>query len=306
MSENLVELWTTQFSTNLELKLQQVGSKLRGRTREGSHVGKQASPINQIGPIQSRAPSGFGAPMGRVDAQFTRRWVFPTDRELPQLIDEYDKLRTIVDPTSGEMEAAAAAFGRDWDDALILSANGTAMLGTDANSMTTETWASFSGLYTVAVGFKGSSTTGLTVAKLIEAKRIFRKNHVDLEMERPTLVIGSQQESELLSQVEVVSTEFNDHPVLVEGSIVRFMGFDIVVSERLTVTSSIRQCLAFVKSGLYLGIWRDNFSKISQRDDLSGLPWQLFSSHTFGSTRTEPGRVVEVDAYDTTGADITP
>ena len=45
MSENLSKLFTTQFSTNIELMLQQMGSKLRGRVREGVlvpyMVGKQ-------------------------------------------------------------------------------------------------------------------------------------------------------------------------------------------------------------------------------------------------------------------------
>ena len=35
MSDGLYQLYTTQFSTNLELKLQQMGSKLRGKVREG-------------------------------------------------------------------------------------------------------------------------------------------------------------------------------------------------------------------------------------------------------------------------------
>jgi len=45
---------------------------------------------------------------------------------------------------------------------------------------------------------------------------------------------------------------------------------------------------------------------VSQRNDLSGEPWQLYSKHTFGATRTQPGKVVEIDCLDTTGADITP
>ena len=40
----LIPLYTTQFSTNVELLLQQKGSMLRGRVREGAHVGKMASP----------------------------------------------------------------------------------------------------------------------------------------------------------------------------------------------------------------------------------------------------------------------
>jgi hypothetical protein len=120
------------------------------------------------------------------------------------------------------------------------------------------------------------------------------------------LVIGSTQEADLLKQVQVVSTEFNDKPVLVDGKITRFLGFDIVVSERLAVASSIRKCIAFAKSGMYLGIWRDMSNIASQRNDLSGHPYQIYTMVSFGSTRTQPGKVIQVQCADSTGADITP
>jgi hypothetical protein len=306
MSENLYELFTTQFSTLLELKLQQMGSKLRGKVREGKHVGKQASPVNQIGAIQVKAPAGRFAPKNRTDASFTRRWVFPQPGEIDQLIDSYDELETIVDPKSQYLENASNAFGRAWDDCLIAAAFGTAQLGTDGASFTSETWSSFSSAYTVAHDFGASATTGLTVAKLIEANRIFRHNHVDLENDPPCMVIGSTQESDLLKQIQVVSTEYNDSPVLVDGRVKRFMGFDIVVSERLTVSSNDRQCIAFVKSGLYLGLWQDMQNRVTIRNDLSSEPYDLFTKSMYGATRIEPGRVVQVLCNDTVGADITP
>jgi hypothetical protein len=126
MSENLFKLWTTQFSTNLQLKLQQKQSKLRGRVMEGYHVGKQASPVQYIGAIQMKPPVGRFAPIGHQDADFTRRWVFPNDREANQLIDSFDKLKTIIDPTSQYSDVAAAAVAREWDDRIIAAAFGTA------------------------------------------------------------------------------------------------------------------------------------------------------------------------------------
>ena len=92
--QGLYQLYTTQFSTILELKLQQMGSKLRGKVREGFHVGKMASPVQYIGAIQMKPPQGRFAPIGRQDADFTRRWVFPVDRDANQLIDTFDKLKT--------------------------------------------------------------------------------------------------------------------------------------------------------------------------------------------------------------------
>jgi hypothetical protein len=302
--QGLYPLYTTQFSTNLELILQQQTSKLRGRVAEGSHVGKQASPIQQLGPVRTQAPAGRYAPKSRTDADFTRRWVFPQDRELDQLIDSFDELKTIVDPKSQYATGAAAACGRDWDDAIIVASTGTAYTGQDANGLTAETFSTAS--YQVASTFGSSAASGLTVAKMIELKRIFRHYHNDLEMDRPTLVIGSQQESDLLNQVQVVSTEFNDRPVLVDGQIQRFMGFDIVLSERLTWASNVRTCIAFVKSGMYLGIWKDMTNRISIRNDLSSEPFDLYTMHSYGATRTQPGKVLAVLCSDTTGADITP
>lgn len=312
MSENLFTLFTTQFSTALELKLQQMGSKLRDKVRTGFHVGKQASPVNQIGAISSAAPAGRFAPKNRTDASFTRRWVFPTDREIDQLIDSYDELRTIVDPKSMYVENAAMAFGRDYDDNLIAAAFGVSQLGTDAagfagNTETFNTSTTVGNVgFQVVSNFASSAANGLTVAKLIEAKRTFRHYHNDLEMDALTLVIGSQQEADLLNQVQVVSTEFNDKPVLVDGEVRRFMGFNIVLSERLAVASNVRSTIAFVRSGMYLGMWRDNTNRVSIRNDLSSEPYDLFSSHTFGSTRLQPGKVVEIQCEDTGGADITP
>lgn len=304
--QGLFPLETTQFATNLQLKLQQQGSKLRARVNEGYHVGKMASPVNQVGAIQSKAPAGRYAPKNRTDSDFTRRWVFPTDREIDQLIDSFDELKTIVDPKSAYSENAANACGRDWDDALIQAACGSAQIGQDAASLTTETFDTSQ--FQVAVNFGASAATGLSVAKMIETKRILRHYHNDLETDMATLIIGSTQESDLLKQAQVTSSDFNgDRPVLVDGKVTRFMGFDIVVMERLPIVSAnVRGCIAFVKSGLYLGMWKDLTNRVSIRNDLSSEPYDLYTQHSFGATRTQPGKIIQVLAADTIGADITP
>ncbi len=305
MSENLFTLWTEQFSTNLQLNLQQMSSIMRGRVMEGMHVGKQASPVQYLAPVSLKAPAGRFAPKNRTDATFQRRWVFPQDGEDDQLIDTFDELKTIIDPKSQYVTNVSAAVGRAWDDAVFAAAFGTAQIGTDAGSLTGETFDTTQ--FQISDTFDGGgSSVGMTVAKLIEARRILRKHHVDLEADPATLVLGSQQEADLLKQVQVVSTEFNDKPVLVDGRITRFLGFDVVYSERLPYTSTLRKCLIFVKSGLYLGMWKDMTNRVSIRNDLSSEPYDLYTSVSFGATRLEPGRVLQVLCADTTGADTTP
>ena len=309
-NQGLYPLFTTQFSTLLELKLQQMGSKLRGRIDERGYVGKMASPVNQLDASPARQPQGRYAPLVPDPETFTRRWVFPSFRDKAQLIDTFDELQTIVDPKSQYVQNAAMAFGRAIDDIVFQAAFGTSQTGQDAASLSAETFNTSATTaappgFQIPVNFDGANN-GLSVGKMIELRRNLRHYHVDLETEPVTLVIGSQQEADLLRQVQVVSTEFNSKPIYdTDGRITRFLGFDIVVSERLPYTSTTRSCLAFAKSGLHLGIWKDMENRITRREDLTSQPWQIYTQMSIGATRTQPGKVYQIVCLDSTGGDIT-
>lgn len=307
----LIPIFTTQFTSRLDFKLQQMGSKLRGLVDEYSgYVGKQASPMQQVGAVQSRTPAGRFAPKTNTPQDYTRRWVFPQDKAIDQYFDNFDQLRTIVEPKNKSVENAAMACGRDWDDAIIAAATGTAQIGADAGSLSPETFDTAN--FQIASTFGASAAVGLTVAKMIEAKRILRHYENDLENDPATLVIGSTQEADLLKQTQITNKEYNrsvaDNSVLVEGKISRFVGFNVVVMERLpeTTAGSVRGALVFVRSGLHLGIWQDVKTQIFQRPDLEGNPWDVSTVHTFGATRTQPGKVIQILCADTAGPPINP
>src|SRR5262245_17371035 len=175
---------------------------------EGFHLGKQASPVQYIGSIQMKTPAGRYAPLDRQDVDFTRRWVFPVDKEAVQLIDTFDKLKLLQDPTSQYSDVAAAAVAREWDDRLIGAAFATAQIGADAGGLSGEVF-NASGLYQIASTFGSAAASGLTVAKMIEAKPIFRKAQVDVDMESLTWITNSQGDSDLLNQVPDGTTDFS-------------------------------------------------------------------------------------------------
>lgn len=290
MSINIPTHYVQQYSTNIQLLLQQKGSKLRGTVASGSHVGKQASPVDQIGSVEMQPVVSRFAPMGRVDAPTDRRWVYPSDFDLPQLIDQFDKLRLLTDPESSYVQNAVFAAGRKMDD-LIINAY-------FANANTGETGATSTAFLAgnvVAVNFGAAGNVGLTVEKMREAKRILMAHEVDFEVEEPTMVVTSTQHDNLLAQAQVVSTDFNDKPVLVDGRVTRFLGINIKHSERLPLDgSSFRRVPVYVKSGMYLGLWNDITTDVSQRKDLQGLPWQAYVYMTAGATRIEEKKVVEI------------
>ena len=304
MADGLQDLYTTQFSTTLELLLQQRGSKLRETVRAGNHVGKQASPVNQIGALKTSRPARF-APKKRTESNYVRRWVFPIDGDMEQLFDTFDEIKTITDPKSEAAINASYAVGRDYDDEIIRATTGDAKLGQDASGLTTETFSTSD--FQIASTYGSSAASGLTVAKIIEAKRIFEHYENDLEMEMPTLAIGSQQHSDLLNQAQVVSTEFRSVPAYDgNGNVSQFLGFRIKRLERLKVVSNVRSVLAWVASGMYLGIWKDMSNEANKRTDLAGNPWELYTMFSFGGTRLQPGKVIEILCADLTGAAINP
>src|SRR5208282_2018209 len=138
------------------------------------------------------------------------------------------------------VEAAAAGFGRTMDDQIMIQSTATAQTGVDASNLVAETFSTAS--WQIAANFASSAAAGLTVQKLIETKRILRKAHAfgdaNPNPDDPlTLIIGSQQEADLLNLIQIVSTEFNDKPVLTDGKITRFLDFDIVISERVPQTT---------------------------------------------------------------------
>lgn len=289
MSLNLPSHYVQQYATNIQLLLQQKGSKLRGAVMTGSHVGKQASPVDQIGAVEMIAPAGRFAAMGRVDAAVDRRWVFPNDYELPQLIDSFDKLRLLTDPQSSYVQNAVYAAGRKMDSLIIAAINGTAKTG-EAGSTSTVLPSG----QKVAVGFGASADVGLTVAKLREAKRLLMAADIDLEQEQIYCAVKATQHDNLLAEAQVISTDFNDKPVLVEGKITRFLGINFIHTELLESSAGDVLVPMWVKSGVYLGIWNDIMTDISKRNDLSGLPWQAVVSMTAGATRLEEEKVVQI------------
>ncbi|MBM4071986.1 MAG: hypothetical protein FJ271_24130 [Planctomycetes bacterium] len=300
MSINIPTYYVQQYATNIQLLLQQMGSKLRDRVTVGSYVGKAASPVEQIGTVAMQPVTSRFAPMGRVDAPLDRRWVYPSDFDLPQLIDQFDKLRLLIDPASSYVQSAVYAAGRQMDDLIITSFFGDAKTGETGGTTTSfGTTLTTSSGRNVGVAHGAAAATGLTVAKLREAKKRLMASFVDIDSDPISAVVTAAQHDNLLSEAQVISTDFNERPVLVDGKVTRFLGIDIVHCERLVTgtddaAGTSRAIPVFARSGMHLALWNDLTTDITQRKDLQGLPYQAYVYMTAGATRLEENKVVRV------------
>ncbi len=294
MASNIPLFYVSQFSSNLQLKLQQQGSRLRSAVMTGTHVGSQASPVDQFGAIVANKVTGRYNPMGRVDAPTDRRWVFPQDYDLPQLLDSFDKLRLLTDPMSSYVTNATYAMGRAQDQEIISGIFDTNFTGNNGSTSTT-----LPSTQVVGVNQGAASATNLTVAKLRAAKKIFLANNLDLDSEELYCAINAANHDSLLAEAQVISGDFNDNLVLVEGRVRRFLGINFINTELIPTGTDDQSGTStavpmWAKSGVYMGMWNEMQTDVSQRKDLQGLPYQAYVMGTFGATRLEETKVVKI------------
>ena len=213
----------------------------------------------------------------------SRRMVTMSDYEYADLIDDQDKVRLLVDPTSTYARAAASAMGRAMDDVIIAAAIGTAKTGKDGSTST-----ALPSTQKVAHG-----SANLTIAKLLSAKQIMDESSVDPSISR-YLVCAPDQISALLGTTQVTSSDFNTVRALATGEINSYLGFNFIVSNRLTTDSDgNRAVIAFAADGLKLAMGKEPTARIDERSDKS-YATQVYYCQTIGATRMEEAKVVEI------------
>tara|TARA_R100001460_G_scaffold26759_5_gene54186 strand:- start:4361 stop:5239 length:879 start_codon:yes stop_codon:yes gene_type:complete len=290
MSSQVTTAFVQQYSANVQMLSQQKGSRLRDAVNIENVVGKNAF-IDQIGKATAQLRTSRHGDTPQLDTPHARRRVSLASYEYADLIDDQDKVRMLIDPTSQYAQAAAAAMGRAMDDVIIDAALGTASTGeTGSGSATLDATANMVG--------SASSNDGLTIAKLLEAKRKMDLNDVDPSIAR-YIAVGPKQIEDLLGTTQVTSSDFNTVKALAQGDINTFLGFEFIMTNRLDVDSNdIRSCFAWAEDGITLGIGKDVSARIDERSD-KGYATQVYYCMDIGAVRMEESKVVKIFCDET-------
>ena len=286
MSTQITTAFVEQYSSNIQMLSQQKGSLLRDKVRVESVTGKNAF-FDQVGSVTATVRSTRHADTPQSDTPHSRRRVSLVDYEFADLIDDLDKVRMLVDPTSTYALAAAYAMGRAMDDAIITAALGSADTGVAGGTAVA---------LPAAQKIVEASTAGLTIAKLRQAKEIIDLADVDPSLPRH-IIVSPKQITDLLGTTEVTSSDFNTVKALAQGDINTFLGFNFIVSNRLAIATNKRKCIAFVSDGIGLAVGKDATARIDERAD-KGYATQVYYSAAFGATRMEEDKVVKIQAYE--------
>ena len=298
MSVQVTNSFVEQYRSNVEFLVQQKGSMLRSTVGIETVTGKTAF-FEQVGSTAARRRTSRHADTPRMDTPHARRRVTLYDYDWADLIDQEDKVRTLIEMSSPYAQAAMWAMGRAMDDEIITAADGTAFTGESGGTSTT-----FLSAMEVAVTERApgvaSANLGLNVAKLIEAKRLLDANEVDPDEPR-TIVVNARQLKSLMNDDRATSSDYAAVKALVRGEIDTFMGFKFVRCERIGVdANSYDKVLFYAKSGIKLAVGRDMTTRISERSD-KNYATQVFCAMSIGATRMQEEKVGRILCHATNG-----
>lgn len=304
MTTQIPQQYILQYEDEMRLAYQFEGNKLRGKVRTSTHIGQGASPADYVGPMLANENPSRLATTPNNSATVTRRWVYPTYIDSGVAIANQDLTRVFNGGQlqAGYAEAQGKAMARKVDDIILAAFFASSVTGQNGGATT----AMLAGNI-IAHDYDAAAATGLTVAKLIEAKRILMAGGIDVEREKLYCCITSTDNAFLLKQLEIRSREYNEKYELMEGMVTRYLGIEFVHIDFQNATyypdsaaanvnavgSGERLVMVWAESAMYLGEWKPITLRASERADLS-YAWQMYTFAEIGATRLQEAGVVEI------------
>lgn len=283
------------YGQNVLMMAQQVESKLRSAVMNETATGERFYfELYNTNASMSQVTDRFGDKKP-TDTLFERRAVDLLDYDDSKMVDSFDKLKMLIDPTNSIVTAQAAQIGRQIDDVIIASLY--ADMKTDKTGSTAVSPQTAIAVNSWAYGV-GTGNSNITISKLIEAAALF--DNADVPMEDRFFLIDPINHAKLLATAEATSSDFVTSKNLVTGQVEGLVGFNLIKSTRLpTDGSGYRRCFAFQKTGVGLVTAMEPKISINKRVDKRGEPWEAYVALSMAATRLENSKVVEVKAVAT-------
>lgn len=283
MSQFVTEAFVQQFADNFKHVAQQSTSRLEPCVMPEPNIVGISKSVNRLGQrtAQRRTTRHGDTPLN--DQPHSTRFVDLFDWEDGDMLDDQDKIRMLVDPKSDYVAAMVKALNRAKDDVIIAAALGNARATT--------------GNVVLSAGQKiANGGTGLTKAKIIQARSLFRRNEADdVAGEELFFAYTDGELQDVLADSTLTSADFMAVQALQNGNInTKWCGFTWVPTQRLPVAGGITSCVAWAKSGVTLGTGADIVSKVGE-DPGKSFNVRIYAKMSIGAVRTEEEKVVQVD-----------
>ena len=286
MTATVTTQFRTQFDASLRTAVQQQDSRLMKTVTDRGQIEGATFTISNLGAL------------GLLDENVTRhgdtlwseiehsaRIVAMRDffKALP--LDRADIPKMTVNPVTGGqyMSQLIAARNRTIDSIIVKAITG---------SITTVDGAA---TYTMPATQKiVAGGVGLTKAKLIQAKTLFRANEADeMNGQQLFLLYNSVVLGQVLADNTLTDFDRNDLVSLRDGRIKQVFGFEWIPYEGLPVSGGVYTTAAYTKEAVHFGHGYQE-GDVAKRPDKKNS-WQVSMAASYGAGRQDEKKVVQID-----------
>ena len=292
MSTQIPNAFVQQYNNAAIMLAQQKGSRLRHTVMAKDVTGK-ACFFDRVGPIEAVERTSRHALVSYTDTPHSRRKVTLRDWEVADLIDEQDTAKMLIDFKPIYAQNIANGMGRKMDKLIINAFEAAATSVDSADSSSSVVFATGN---IVDEDF-GTANSDLTVAKIIEARKLLLASDVD-EDDGFYLVHDSMALSFLLNEATFASHDYNEVRTLMSGNASNpYLGFNFIRSQQLNSNSEgFLNCLAYTGSAMGLAIGMEMKTRMDVIPERSHAT-QVLGKFSAESTRVEEEKAVIIQAY---------
>jgi len=321
MSFSVNEAFVQQYKNNLYMLAQQKGSKLRKICREETVTGETAW-VERIGVAEAQEIVTRHGDTPIMNTPHTKRRIDMRDFEWGDLIDDLDKVKMLIDPTSPYVQTAVYALGRQMDREILRAIFGVAYnkAGTGTNSYAAGECRCIGAdgtLDTAGAQLAASTQIAANIELLMQCKYLLDSADIDPDRKRYIICTPSMIR-QLLIQTEVASNDYNTIKALANGQLNTFLGFEFIQTTQIntvggTTYGAAYNCdsgadtdeihfAAVAEGAVVLGVASDIKASIDKRPDKRNA-MQVYASMSGGAVRVEgPACVLGAHDLDAAGA----
>jgi hypothetical protein len=288
--EKITAAFVQQYHQSYEIEAQQKESRLQMSVRDLGGVTGSSFTINDMGAVEMQ-PSGerYGDTAWTIPDSGTRV-AYMADYDLFLPIDPRDLPKLVANPSDPYQQQLLSSEKRKRDDIIYTALGADIMRKTSEGGALTAT--------ALPAGQKiAADGTGLTLAKIIAAKSLFRKNECD-EHNGETLwmIYDSNALRQLMSDPNLTTADRMAGKALQQGSMAgEWMGFKWIPYEKLaSPAASTRTTFAYCGSAIHFGRVPVSDFGIDIRPDKKRVR-QVGGIVSYGAGRANEKKVVQID-----------
>ncbi|AQG98585.1 hypothetical protein A9R05_06860 [Burkholderia sp. KK1] len=289
VNDTITAAFVQQFADGFIMAAQQKESRLQSTVMDIGGVEGSSFTANNLGATEANDVTNRLGDTEWADNTNDTRVALMQDKDWATPVDKFDVPKLKANPQGPYTQNGVAALNRKKDSVIY-----NALIGT---AITRAGEAQPYGSIALPSGQKiVDGGTGMTKAKLITAKKLFRKAEADEQNgEDLYMLYDAEMLEDILSDTTLTSADFMSVQMLQEGRLAgKWLGFNWIPYEALKTVSTVKTTVAYARSSTQFGTGLNREIDIGPRRDKKNAT-QIYIAESYGAVRTDEKKVVTID-----------